>query len=193
MSADLPPREALEHEERAHELLELGGHRTLRFVPLLAAILAVLAGLFSLYGGRLSEHMLTLKNEAVLNEVSASDLWSEYQAESLKAHLYEIESQTQHGALGTSMRVIAAHYRAAQVPLKNEARKHEAARDQALLESNDVERRKLHFDGAVALLEVAIVLTSVAALTRRSWLLTLAALGGMAALVIGALGLIGAA
>jgi hypothetical protein len=183
MTSDYSPRESLEHEDRARELVEHSEQRGYRFVPLIAAVLAVLAGLSSLYAGRLSERILTLKNEAVLDEVTASDLWSEYQAESVKGHLYEISALTQTGALASNLRKRAAQYKVEQKPLMREARRHESLRDAELRESVDTERRKASLDVAVALVEISIVLVSIAALARRPWLLAFAALGGVAALI----------
>jgi hypothetical protein len=189
MTSDYSPRESLEHEDRVHELVENAERRGMRFVPLVAAVLAVLAGLSSLYAGRLSERILTLKNEAVLDEVTASDLWSEYQAQSVKGHLYEISAMTQAGTVAASMRARAAQYKAEQKPLMANARRHEALRDEELRESTLTEQRKASLDVAVALFEISIVLVSIAALARRPWLLGFAALGGVAALIYALRGL----
>jgi hypothetical protein len=129
----------------------------------------------------LSERVLTLKNEAVLHEVSASDPWAEYQAQSVKSHLYDISAKTHPGPLSASLQAQAARYKAEQPPLRDQARRHEAARDHDLLESTQLEQRKAGIDVAVALFEIAIVLTSIVALTRRPWLLALAAAGGLVA------------
>jgi hypothetical protein len=182
MTSDYSPRESLEHEDRARELVEHAEQSGRRFVPLIAAVLAVLAGLSSLYAGRLSERILTLKNEAVLDEVTASDLWSEFQAESVKGHLYEISALSQTGALAATMSKRAAQYKAEQKPLMREARRHEGLRDQELRDSATTERRKASLDVAVALFEISIVLVSIAALARRSWLLAFAGIGGVVAL-----------
>ncbi len=178
------PRAILEHEHHAHELLEHAEHRLLHLVPLLAAILAVLAGLSSLYGGRLAERILTLRTEAVLHEVNASDMWAEYQAESLKAHLYSLGAATQSGNQRAALRTQAKGYRSEQGPLRAQAQRNETERDQALAASAIAERRKANFDVAVALYEIAIVLTSVAALTKRPWLLGLAVVLGASALFV---------
>lgn len=191
MPEEYSPKEALEHVERAHELLEHSEHAALRFVPLLAAILAIFAGLSSLYAGRLGERALTLKNEAVLHEVTASDLWSEYQAESLKSHLYAINAESRPGTAGAAMRATAAKYKAEQAPLRNEATRNEAERDRALVESTTVETRKAGFDVSLALFEISIVLTSIAAMIKRPWLFVLAAAGGVAGLFFSVRGVIG--
>ncbi|MBC5806827.1 MAG: hypothetical protein DLM53_05740 [Candidatus Eremiobacter antarcticus] len=184
--------EALEHVEHAHELLERSENAMLRWVPLLAAVLAIFAGLSSLYAGRLTEETLTLKNEAVLNEVKASDLWNEYQAESLKAHLYDAAAAgiTNKTALAR-LRSSVSKYRDEQKPLLAEAKAHEAERDQALSESDKAQRRKAVFDIALALFEVSIVLTSIAAMLKRRHMFVLAAAGGVAGMAFALYGLWG--
>ena len=191
MTPEYSPRNALEHEERARELVERGEREAMRFVPLIAAVLAVLAGLSNIYAGRLSERMIALKNEAVLHEVKASDTWAEYQADSIKAHLYEIQVQAGNGQLATAMKAKAKQYRGEQVPLRDEAHRNEAERDRDLLASQDAEVHKMHIDVAVALFEIAIVLTSIAALMKRSWLLGLAAIGGGVGVIFGLAGMTG--
>jgi Domain of unknown function (DUF4337) len=178
---DFSPREIIEHEHHAQELIERGERELLGLVPLLAAVLAVLAGLSSLYGGRLGERILTQRTEAVLHEVAASDTWAQYQAESLKGHLYEISATTNAGPAGAGLRAKAKQYRGEQGALREQARRLERDRDAALLASATSERRKAGFDVAVALYEIAIVLTSVAALTRRPWLMGLAVVLGATA------------
>lgn len=185
-------REALEHVEHARELLEHSENAMLRWVPLLAAVLAIFAGLSSLYAGRLTEETLTLKNEAVLNEVKASDLWNEYQAESLKAHLYDAAaSGAADKALRARFRKTVSQYRDEQKPLLSDAKSHEAERDKALTESDHSQRRKGVFDIALALFEVSIVLTSIAAMLKRRHMFVLAAAGGIAGLGFALYGLWG--
>lgn len=178
--SDYSPREITEHEHHAAELLEHSSQELLRFVPLIAAVLAVLAGLSSLLGGRLSERILTLRTEAVLHEVSASDLWAEYQAQSLKAHLYEVGTMLAPATEHKTMHRREAGYRTEQAPLRTKAQREEKQRDEVLTASVSTERRKASIDVAVALYEIAIVLTSVAALTKRPWLIALAVVIGAA-------------
>jgi Domain of unknown function (DUF4337) len=184
--------EALEHVEHTRELLERSENAMLRWVPLLAAVLAIFAGLSSLYAGRLTEETLTLKNEAVLNEVKASDLWNEYQAESLKAHVYDAAaSGATDKAVRAQFRKTVSQYRDEQKPLLKDAKSHEAERDKALTESDTAQRRKAVFDIALALFEVSIVLTSIAAMLKRRHMFVLAAAGGIAGLAFALYGLWG--
>jgi aryl-alcohol dehydrogenase-like predicted oxidoreductase len=169
--------EAMEHVEKTHEFLEKSEHAVLRHVPLVAAGLAVFAGLSSLMGARTGEAMLVTRTEAVLAQARATDQWNEYQADSLKAHLGEslavIATTVQtRGKLSTA----AKEYRGRQGPLKKSALDSERQRDDELSRSTAFEERKQYFDVAVAMFEVAIVLTSVAAMVRKPALFVFAAL-----------------
>lgn len=181
--------EAMEHVEKAHEALEKSEHALLRHVPLVAAGLAVLAGLSSLMGARTGEAMLVTRTEAVLAQARATDLWNEYEADSLKAHLGEALA-----VIATSARTSqvlsagAKEYRGRQNPLKKLALASESQRDDDMSQSTAFEERKQKFDVAVALFEVAIVLTSVAAMVRQPNLFVFAALlalGAVAADLVG--------
>jgi Domain of unknown function (DUF4337) len=191
MSESYSVHEGVEHAHHAHHALEGSGNRRLRYVPVAAAILAVLAGLSSILSGRMGAHVLSLKNEALLHEVSASDLWNEYQAESLKAHFYDIRAQAADAKVSSSLRTQAQKYRAEQTPLSSQARREEAARDTALAASTVLEIRKSNLEVALAFFEVAIVLTSIAAMIERPILFSLAGILGAIGLFFGLRGVIG--
>src|SRR5438046_8244551 len=70
------PREHL-HEE-IHFHAEHGGARWISWVALSTAILAVLAAIAGLLSG-------SHANEAMMDQIKASDQWSYYQAKSIKA------------------------------------------------------------------------------------------------------------
>ncbi|MBC5827273.1 MAG: DUF4337 domain-containing protein [Candidatus Eremiobacteraeota bacterium] len=179
--------------ERARESIAGDRHNALRFIPLLAAVLAIFAGLSSLYASRLGEEGLSSKNEAVLAQARASDMWAEYQAESIKAHLYEIaviaNVSTPTGR--SRLRALEAQYRRRQPALLSSAKMAEEDRDAALRFSQRIESRKVKFDIAVALYEVAIVLASIAAIVRRWALFGLSAAGGVVGLAFTILGVAG--
>jgi hypothetical protein len=189
MSERYTSGEAMEHVEKAHEFLEKSEHAVLRHVPLAAAALAVLAGLSSLLGARTGEAMLVTRTEAVLSQARATDLWNEYQADSLKAHLGEALAVIATAMPARKQLAAAAkEYRGRQKPLKKMALDSERRRDDDLARSTSLEEQKQRFDLAVALFEVAIVLTSVAAMIRKPSLFLFAAimaLGAIAADVAG--------
>jgi hypothetical protein len=174
--------EAMEHVEKTHGLLERSEHALLRHVPLVAAALAVLAGLSSLLSARTGEAMLASRTEAVLSQSLATDAWNEYQADSLKAHLNE--SLVEMAATEATRRTLstdAAKYRSRQGPLRTKATANERQRDDDMRRSDVLEHRKQLFDVAVALFEISIVLTSVAAMVRRQSLFVFSAVVAVAA------------
>jgi hypothetical protein len=189
MSERYTSGEAMEHVEKAHEFLEKSEHVVLRHVPLAAAALAVLAGLSSLLGARTGEAMLVTRTEAVLSQARATDLWNEYQADSLKAHLGESLALIAVTAPARQKLTSGAKEdRDRQAPLMKQALDSERQRDDDLARSTSFEEQKQRFDMAVALFEVAIVLTSVAAMIRKPSLFLFAAavaLGAIAADIAG--------
>src|SRR6201992_3016002 len=87
-----PALEAHEHAEHA----EHAAHARDPFiskVSITVAVLAVLAatarGLGTVEGGR----AITESSEAVLAQDKATDAWNEYQADSLKRHMYDIAAE----------------------------------------------------------------------------------------------------
>ena len=183
--------EGMEHAEKSAESASESSHPVIRSVPLIAATLAVLAGLSSLYSSRLGERMLSHENQAVLYQTRASDAWAEYQADSLKAHLSDtIALATSDAGLKKKLQADYREYRMRQPPLKRTALEDERMRDDATEIADRAESRKLVFDTAVAFFEISIVLASVAAMVRRPWMVAVAALLGIAAIVIAVRGLI---
>ena len=76
----------LEHlHEQAHETAKHSGETWISWVALSTAILAVLAAIASLLSG---EHA----NEAMINQIEASDQWSYYQAKSIKAAVLDAKT-----------------------------------------------------------------------------------------------------
>jgi hypothetical protein len=158
---------------------------------LAVAILAVAAGLSSLYGGRLADSLLQHGNEAVLAQTKASDTWAEYQADSLKAHLAsEFSVVAASAAIRARFDAEQRKYRTRQVALGTQARQFEAERSDLLDQMRVTERKKLAFDVAVALFQVSIVLASIAVMAKRPALLVIGAIIGAAAVVSCVVGLV---
>lgn len=133
--------------------------------------------------------MLLSESQAVLYETRAADAWAEYEADSLKAHLADTVAMTANGSVKTKLSADSRKYRARQTPLRSTATRDERKRDEASDVADGAEGRKLFFDAAVALFEIAIVLASVAAMVRRPWLVMVAAGIGAVAIVTALRGL----
>src|SRR6476620_6799867 len=73
----------LEHlHEQIHHHAEHGGEAWISWVALSTAILAVLAAIAGLLSGKHA-------NEAMMNQIQASDQWAFYQAKSIKASVLD--------------------------------------------------------------------------------------------------------
>jgi lipopolysaccharide export LptBFGC system permease protein LptF len=157
-------REAIDREiER-----EAGG--LLRTIALTTALFAALAAIASLEAGGTVNEALALKTEATRLQAEASDQWSYYQAKGLKAALADAEKNTWNALDKTpppELATNAARYLDDQKTSREKAEALEHARDAKTTESDALMHRHHFFAQAVALLQVAIALGAIAALTRR--------------------------
>src|ERR1700722_11539262 len=81
--------EAFEHAQHSAHAAESGDPMTLQ-VTLSIAVMAVIAAFIGALGETEAAHTFVEKNEAVLSQAKASDAWANYQAESLKKHIYDV-------------------------------------------------------------------------------------------------------
>ena len=161
----------------------------LRTIALTTALFAALAALASLEAGGTVNEALALKTEATRLQAEASDQWSYYQAKGLKAAVADAQKniwvaldKTPPADLATN----AARYLDDQKTSREKAEALEHERDTKTDESDALMHRHHYFADAVALLQVAIALGAIAALTRRR-----AAWGGAAILGVIGCGLFG--
>ena len=164
MSQD-PALEAHEHAEHA----EHAAHEHDPFisrVSITIAILAVMAAgagsLETVEGGR----AITQSSEAVLAQDKATDSWNEYQADSLKRHMYEIASGS-GGPKAAEYQKEIGNDREGQAKARDKAEEAEKDRDMRLRESAVHEERHHWLTGAATLIEIGIALSTVAIITRR--------------------------
>ncbi len=145
----------------------------LRFIGLSTAILAVFAAIAALQSSN-------LVNEALIHQIKASDTWAEYQADRQKDHVYTIALNGLLDAAAAKPPTKTASARISEYRAKvaDESRKETALSDSAkdLERETEDEMRKHHaFEYSVALLQVAIAVGAVSALTRVKpiWYLSL--------------------
>ena len=182
------------HEDRAEsQAAESFRNRAALMIAVLAAVLAV----GGLGGGNATDDMIA-------NNIKASDTWAFYQAKNVRQTMYELEAEKLKAALAAggiapaertsaearlrAYEATVARYDSEPDPndpsrgegkkeLSAQARSYEAAFDQAA-------RRDDNFDFAEVLLQLALVLGSVAILAVNRWILiTSAVLGGLGALL----------
>jgi hypothetical protein len=154
------PEVPLEHlHESLQEAAEKSNNRWILMVALTAAILAVLAAIASLLA---SYHV----NEAMIEQLKASDQWAYYQAKGVKHDILEskiellkslnktISSQDQNKITG---------YIEQQKGIETTAR--EAEKSSSLhMEIHHILSR------AVTLFQIAIAISAIAVLTKRKWM-----------------------
>lgn len=157
-------REAIDEE------IEKEGGALLRTIALTTAIFAAVAAVASLKAGGSANEALVLKTEATRLQAEASDKWSYYQAKNLKATVTELSKSTWLALDKTPPEDLAKSlhkYADDQRKASDEAKALERERD-AKSEGADHLMHKHHFFAqSVALLQVAIALGAVAALTRK--------------------------
>jgi hypothetical protein len=160
-----PALEAHEHAEHA----EHAAHEHNPFIAkvsitiaLLAVMAAAAGSLETVEGGR----AITQSSEAVLAQDKATDSWNEYQADSLKRHMYGIASAAGGAKAEDYAREIGKD-REGQDKAREKAQDAEKDRDARLRESAQHEERHHWLTGAATLIEIGIALSTVAIITAR--------------------------
>ena len=155
------PEVPLEHlHEHLKETAEHSGAVWISWAALSTAILAVLAAI----AGLLSGHHV---NEAMMNQIEASDQWNYYQAKSIKASVLDAKMSLA-GAPDESDQSKRDRYDKEQEDIKSEAERKEAAA-KSHFHKHEV------FARGVTMFQIAIAIAAISALTKRRhfWMVSL--------------------
>jgi hypothetical protein len=164
MSHD-PALEAHEHAEHAEHAAHAHDPFIAR-VSITIAILAVLAATVGSLETIEAGGAITASSEAVLAQDEATDAWSEYQADSLKKHIYALAADA-GGPNAGRYKSTSDDQVAKQAPIRSHATELQAERDKLLKESREHEHRHHWLTAAATALEVGIAVCTVAIITRR--------------------------
>ena len=160
-----------------------------RWIGVYIAVLAVLLALCALGGGNASK-------EAMQHNIAAANTWAFFQAKNMRRHVLRVEADdlelrliaepglTEAGRAAIRERIAAYKEQIAKLTSEPETQEGldelfkrgkalEALRDRAM-------RQDPYFDYGQALLQIAIVLASVAIITKGSGVLAASALAGLA-------------
>jgi hypothetical protein len=151
------------------EIEHSGGAKLLRLTALSTALLAALAAVASLKAGATVNDAILLKTEATQLQAQASDQWAYYQAKGIKGAVTSSAIQAWRAAGKTPPPELSAavdKYTAQQDSITAAAHALEHERDAKIAEADRLLEHHHAFANAVALLQVAIALGAVAALTR---------------------------
>lgn len=166
--------------------LEREGGALLRLVALSTAVFAAIAAIASLLAGSTVNEALVLKSESTQLQAQASDQWAYYQAKGIKA---AIASSTIGLAASSprsaedSAQALVARYAREQDDIARRARELERVRDARSHDADALLAKHHFFSYSVAVLQVAIALGAVAALTRRRLVWLFSASLGMVGVV----------
>jgi len=161
-----PALEAHEHAEHA----EHAAHESSPFIAKVSITIAVLAvmaaaagSLETVEGGR----AITESSEAVLAQDRATDAWNEYQADSLKRHMYDIAAGN-GGDHAADYKKDSSDERTAQDKARSQAEDFEKDRQAHVVASARHEDRHHWLTGSATLIEIGIALSTVAIITRKT-------------------------
>lgn len=158
------------HEEIVEERAR--GDSLAQRVALLTAILSTIGAVFSFQSGSTSVEAEVLKNDSVAKLTQASDQWAYYQAKSTR----EFISRTAAAQAADPQR---------KAEFDAEANRYAAEKEDVRKEAEALQKEAMHLNAeatallkphhrlalAMALVQIAIALASITALTRRRWLL----------------------
>ena len=185
------PHETEVDAERLHEAikeeLEREGGAFLRQIALTTALLAGLAALVALRAGATVNDALVLKTEAARLQAEASDQWAYYQAKGTKAAVQEA-SRTSWIAIGKEPPAEYGEkqkrYAEEQSEIQQKAGDLEKQRDEKSNEADHLLQLHHKFAYSLTILQVAIALGAVAALTRNRIMWYGSLLVGIAATIL---------
>jgi hypothetical protein len=152
-------------------------------VAIFTAILATIGAVVAYMGAATQNEAILLKNEAVLKKAEASDQWNFYQSKSTKGHLVELASRlTKDPAHVEFYKKEIGRYELEKKEIRVKAEELDR-QSQKMNESSEHALHPLHkLEQALTLIQIAIALGSITALTRKRWLFItaiLAAAGGI--------------
>lgn len=171
---------AHEHEIEHHAQ---SGDKLTGQVAIFTAILASIGAIVSYQGGATQNEAMLYKNDAVLKKAQASDQWNYYQAKAQKGHLMELAIDLAPNEKKEFYTKQVEKYNADKKKIQADAE----ALEEATKFANEKSEQLMHphhlLALAMTLIQIAISLASITALTRKRWLFGLAAIaatGGVA-------------
>ena len=143
------------------------------WLALTTAIVAVLAALTTLYMGKYS-------SRAILAQGQESDQWAYYQAKSIKQHSFEMSRKAlelqYHSQKGLPP-LVAADYEKTLAKYGEEIKRYEVEKKEIKDKADGIAKSKFkaqdmggNFAYALIFLQIAIMLSSLASLTKRHYL-----------------------
>ena len=145
--------------EQLNEITHESGDKWILMVALSAAILAVFAAITALLAGHYA-------NEAMIEQLQASDQWAYYQAKGIKFVVLDSKIDLLH-QMGKEVnpkdQEKASQYKEEQKEIEKTAREKESLSGEYLVLHNKLAK-------GVTVFQIAIAICAISALTKRKWL-----------------------
>ncbi|HLX92078.1 MAG TPA: DUF4337 domain-containing protein [Puia sp.] len=144
-------------QEAINEKAEEARERWTLYVALSTAFMAVLAAIAGLLGG----HQV---NEALIDQIKASDQWNYYQAKGIKSEIAASTDKLLHNLaskpVDDSAKMNVARYESEKEKIKSQAEEYEKTSEAHLV-------KHVTLSKAVTFFQIAIAIAAIAILTRR--------------------------
>ena len=177
----MEPQEVQEFAKQMKESGESSGE-SLKSISLAISILAVLVAMVTVIGHR-------THTEAVLMEARASDQWNEYQAKKIRMDSLSVAIDllsAQSGADSAAIRAKTAEYSTHIAKLKADLVEEQEKAHEYEGEVAHAEAKAARFDLGEALLQIAVVLSSITLFTRNRTFFFVGLVLGTAGLLVAA-------
>ena len=168
------------------EQIEKGGEGNMREVSLIISVLAVLVAMVTVLGHR-------THTEAVLQQARASDTWNEYQAKKIRANEVSLFSDLlvlQPNANQAAVEKKLEDYKKHVEKWNDDLNENQAKAKEFEAEVDKAERKASKYDLGEALLQIAVVLSSITLLTRQRLFVAAGVLLGLAGVIAAGVGLL---
>jgi hypothetical protein len=179
------------HHEHHLEHAAQAGESLAQRIAVLTAILSTIGAVFAYAGGARQTEAMLLKNEALLRKAEADDQWAYYQSKSQKQALAELSAQLTTGDAAAKHQSDVQRYEEEKKEIQEKAKALDGEARQLNEESARQIRPHERLSQAMTAMQISIALASVAALTRRKWLVGLAIAAAVAGAGLGAVGWFG--
>lgn len=175
---EVPGHHEHEIEHQAHQGVPLAQR-----VAIFTAIISSFAAVISYHSSSQQNEAFLLKNEAVIAQAKASDQWAFYQAKSSKGHLMELASELLPADKAKYYEQQLQKYNDQKQQIMKQAQQYETNSLTADQQSDTLMSTHHQESQGMLLLQIAISLASVTALTKKRWLFILASLAAVGGII----------
>ncbi len=176
------------HHEHHLEHAAHSGESLAQRIAVLTAILSTIGAVFAYAGSERQTDAMLLKNEALLKRTEADDQWAYYQAKAQKQTLAELGATLTTGDVAAQYKANAQRYSEEKNAIQDKAKALDEESRRLNEESDHHIRPHERLAQAMTALQISIALASVAALTRRKWLVGCAVAAATAGIGLGIAG-----